>query len=55
MSLYWLVLLLVVVLVLAALGGFFYFVNWMDRKIDKKDRLGNSSIVNKNKKEEKDN
>lgn len=49
---YIIVLTLVLVLVLLALGGFFYFISWMDRKIDKKDRLGQSSILKKKEQEE---
>ncbi|MFH1195720.1 MAG: hypothetical protein V1720_08390 [bacterium] len=49
---YTLIFLGVAVLVLLALGGFFYFLSWMDRKIDSKDRLGSSSIVKKKKTEE---
>ncbi len=41
MSLYTMFFIVVTILVLLVLGLVFFFVMKMDRKIDKKDRLGN--------------
>lgn len=40
MSLYTAVFILVTFLVLAGLALFFMFINWLSKKIDKADRLG---------------
>ncbi len=45
MSLYWIFFLGAAFLVVLAITGYFYFVNWIDRRIDKRDRLGRDSIV----------
>ncbi len=41
----------ITVMVLLALTGFFFFVLWLDKKIDKKDRLGRT-LYNKEKNNE---
>lgn len=41
MSLYTIVFVVVTILVLMILGGVFYFVMRIDKKIDRQDRLGN--------------
>lgn len=42
MSLYTLVFIVVAILVLLVLGGVFYLIMRMDKKIDRSDRLGNN-------------
>jgi len=57
MDLYIIIFIVVTVLVLAALTVFFFFISWLDKKIDKKDRLGDSAFrkrVKKKPSEERD-
>jgi len=53
MSLYTIVFILVTILILGALGLFFYFLSWLDRKIEEKDRIGASAYKKKKKAETK--
>jgi flagellar basal body-associated protein FliL len=54
MSLMTLLYLGALILVLGAIGGFFWFINWLDKRIDKKDRLGSSSVYRSGKDNEKE-
>jgi hypothetical protein len=44
MSIYTLISIAVLLLFLGAIGGLLMFINWLDKRIDKRDRLGKRSI-----------
>jgi hypothetical protein len=47
MNLYTLLLIGVTFLVLLGIAGFFFLLNWFDKRIDKKNRMGQSAYKKK--------
>ncbi|MBU1096822.1 MAG: hypothetical protein CVV23_01870 [Ignavibacteriae bacterium HGW-Ignavibacteriae-2] len=43
------ILILFIILMLGILGGVLYFIMWIDKKIDMKNRMGYSAYLKKNK------
>ena len=45
MSIYTIISILVILLFVGAIVGVLMFINWLDRRIEKKERLGKNSVI----------
>lgn len=55
MDVYTIVFILFIILMLGIIGGVLYFIMWIDKKIDMKNRMGYSAYLKKKNPEEENN